>query len=329
MKEKVPISFVVCEGDGECSSDSDDEKDDVMFKYHNTNACFKNYVHKKSIDAAKRKKANDCPEPMEVDIPVKTESPAVSESRSTRSSLSSREPPSCNLNPVAMKCTICTQKSKNKVYEKYRICEEDRALRLAKAALFFKDGLFTRIADLISDSDSQTVSAIRSADLYCHKSCYDGYVNDHQSKSKSSTKPPKVNLKRAIFKRAYPKLVQMIKSKGIYTMSDLLEFTLNYLGEGEELDSEFKKRDLKLMMFEEFGDSITITENPRKNESDIVYSSDISPAELAVKLKNLNVYHECGQNLRKILMNVDFGLNNSFCDADDLEEALEKNNYAK
>ena len=116
----------------------------------------------------------------------------------------------------------------------------------------------------------------------------------------------------------------MIISKGIYTISDLHEFILTYLAEGEQLDSEFQKRDLKQMLLEEFGDSITITPNVRKNESDLVYSSEISPADLAIKLKNLNVYDECGSNLRKLLMNVTFGLNDSFCDADDLEEAWRK-----
>ena len=106
-----------------------------------------------------------------------------------------------------------------------------------------------------------------------------------------------------------------------HTTKDLLELTLSFSEDGEELESEFKKRDLKQMLLNEFPDTITIVENPRQNESDIVFSSAISQSELAVKLKNLNVYHECGTELRNVLFSVDYGLNDSFCDSESLEDA--------
>ena len=285
----------VVKGNG-CSDDCEDEIDDVMFSYHNTNRCFKTYVHSKSLEKLKKKKANSVPEPMEV--VMKPDSPPRHEPISTRSSLTPREPPSSLINPVFLKCTVCGQKSKYKVYEKFKISEDDRALKLARAALFFKNKVFTTIADLISDDDSQTISRIKSADLYCHKSCYDDYIRDHlRESSESAMKSPKNNLKRTLFKRAYPKLLKMIQNKGIYVISDLLKFTLDHLEDGEHLNTEFRNRDLKHLMIEEFGESITITENPRQFESDIVYSSDITPADLAAKIKNINVYQECGINL--------------------------------
>ena len=77
------------------------------------------------------------------------------------------------------------------------------------------------------------------------------------------------------------------------------------------------------MMLDGFGETITIVPNPRKNEADIVYSSNITPADLAAKLKHLNIYKEAGKRLRDLLLKVDFGLGHSFCDADDLKDAWE------
>ena len=46
---------------------------------------------------------------------------------------------------------------------------------------------------------------------------------------------------------------------------------------------------MKKMMSDEFSDSIAFVPNPRIYESDIVFSSEITQAELAVKLNNLDV----------------------------------------
>jgi len=63
-----------------------------------------------------------------------------------------------------------------------------------------------------------------------------------------------------------------------------------------------------------YGESVTIVSNSRVNEPDIFFSSDLDATDLAIKLKNQNIMREAGIKLREALMDVDFGLQDKFCD---------------
>ena len=64
-----------------------------------------------------------------------------------------------------LKCAICEQYAKSGEREKFRISEVPRAENLQKASSYFKDEIYTRIADF------DTPSKMFAADLYCHKNC--------------------------------------------------------------------------------------------------------------------------------------------------------------
>ena len=107
-------------------------------------------------------------------------------------------------------------------------------------------------------------------------------------------------------------------------MSDIVEFALSLLEEGEVLTSTFLNRDMKQLIISHYGHSVTISPNSRVNESDIIFSSDISAADIVIKLKNQDIMQEAGTQLRKVLKDVDFGLQDSFCDSTDLKSSWER-----
>ena len=86
-----------------------------------------------------------------------------------RSSSTPRSKPSQEISQHKLSCVICWKRQHNKITEKFRICELERAKFLLQAATLFQDEVFTRISDLSDES------SIIAADLYCHKSCISGY----------------------------------------------------------------------------------------------------------------------------------------------------------
>ena len=56
----------------------------------------------------------------------------------------------------------------------------------------------------------------------------------------------------------------------------------------------------------------------------IFFSSNTSVAEIALKLKNQDILKETAAKIREDLIQVDFGLGDSFCDSFNLQESLEK-----
>ncbi len=68
-------------------------------------------------------------------------------------------------------------------------------------------------------------------------------------------------------------------------MSDIVEFASSLLEEGESLTSQLLTRDIKHLIMSHYGESVTICNNSRVNESDIFFLSDINAADLAIKLK--------------------------------------------
>ncbi|KAH3717695.1 hypothetical protein DPMN_060490 [Dreissena polymorpha] len=65
---------------------------------------------------------------------------------------------------------------------------------------------------------------------------------------------------------------------------------------------------MKQLIISHYEHSVKLLPNSRVNESDISFSSDISAAEIVIKLKNQDIMQEAGAQLRKVLKDVDFGI---------------------
>ncbi len=78
-----------------------------------------------------------------------------------------------------------------------------------------------------------------------------------------------------------------------------------------------------MLLADHFGDGIQICSNPRRNESQLVFSSNITAADIAVKIKNLDAVRQVGESLNKAAKQVYFGLDDKFCDAEELKHSWE------
>ena len=73
-----------------------------------------------------------------------------------------------------------------------------------------------------------------------------------------------------------------------------------------------------------FYDQISFCQPYRKEQSEVVYSSSIDPSHMVAKIQALDMFDTVGKALRSALQDVDFGLQDSFCDKIDLMESLLK-----
>lgn len=143
-------------------------------------------------------------------------------------------------------------------------------------------------------------------------------------KPEALEKPAITKIKRVLFTSALPYIDKRLAKLECCTISDIVEFASSLLEEGEVLTSTFLNRDMKQLIISHYGESVAISPNSRVNESDIFFSSDINAADLAIKLKNQDIMREAGTKLREALMDVDFGLQDSFCDSNDLKASWKR-----
>ena len=82
-------------------------------------------------------------------------------------------------------------------------------------------------------------------------------------------------------------------------------------------------KDVKLFICEYFEDQVQFVNLECKNEKMMVFSAKLTIEDVIVKLRSINIVKDTAEMIRKSLKEVDFGLDNSFCDAQDLS-VLEK-----
>lgn len=303
--------------------DVEEDNDNGMFVYHNTNKCYKSYTHSGKLKSIEEQNAR-CEEPMVYE--TEDAASSVGLSRTLRGSVVPCAPPSCDKDPRTLPCVICANVEHKKCRDKFRICEYDSVNNLICAAKHNKDEVFTRIADRLQEDECASVKSVVSADLYCHNLCRQNYMRKYERdvKSEAKEKPAITNIKRVLFTRALPYIDRLLAKGECCTMSDIVEFASSLLEEGELLTSTFQNRDMKHLIISHYGESVTISPNSRVNEPDIFFSTDVKAADLAIKLKNQDSMKEAGTKLRESLMDVDFGLQDSFCDSTDLKASWER-----
>lgn len=147
-------------------------------------------------------------------------------------------------------------------------------------------------------------------------------------KAKVLEKPAITNIKQVLFAHALSYINKLLAKGECCTVSDIVEFALSLLEEGEVLTSTFQTRDMKQLILNHYRELVTFAPNSRMNESDIFFSSDINTTDLAIKLKNQDIMREAGTKLRVVLLDIDFGLQDSFCDSTDFKSIMGDNNDA-
>ena len=192
----------------------------------------------------------------------------------------------------------------------FKICEKNRAKNLREAAKFLEDNVYTRIADL--NADERTLSA----DIYYHSNCLTKYIQKFNSaKSSSLPKNEKQTGKRLVFQH-YVKFIEEVISRGKgITLTEIRDM----INTKEDID--IKNNEVKSFLVEFLGDSIQFCESDRKNKPLMVFSSSLDISDVINTLRALHRVKVAAKVIRSKLLNVDFGLQDKFCDVEELKHS--------
>lgn len=265
------------------------------FVYHMTNKCYKEYTLKKTLETLTKKKMAPIPS-------------SSTEGRRSRGQVV-RHPPIAKTTVTALrdvKCIICDNKSYKREYDKYRISESDRASYFLAATNFFQDDVFTRTCDL------QDTHSVFGADLFYHKGCIKKYLYKFESRDKNMQPP--VSKKQQVWSQLVKELDEGLKSGKGYELN-VIRDRLN------SIDSEcnFRNRDVKVYLTNQFGKEIEFTPSYAGPKSMMVFR--VEKQVLAESIRSEDPIQVCATVIRKALDEYDFGLEDSFCDAQDLKVA--------
>ena len=162
-----------------------------------------------------------------------------------------------------------------------------------------------------------------ATDLQMHAACYLDYEYKWKKATKEkdlerqhSTVPPLTN--RDIFKR-HMKTIKTVLNQGRgLSLSEIRDMV------NSEENSNLVNKDIKCFLIEESGEKIKFSESNKKNESHFVFSAEINIEDVINSLRNINVVKSAAKLIRKALLEVNFNLDDSFCDAHDLSQSWRK-----
>ena len=75
---------------------------------------------------------------------------------------------------------------------------------------------------------------------------------------------------------------------------------------------------MKSLLIDKYGESICFTYSKKKQDSQMFFSANVKSVDMAEQLRSVKVTAECGKIIRRVLQKVDFGLERSFCDGNDV-----------
>lgn len=286
------------------------------FYYHVDNNCYKSYTLKKTLDQI-RSTTDDCNNSGEEESGTSDPNSPLTK-RIRRSSSTARPSPSeATLSNQELPCIVCgsvtTTEKGTKVRKKFRICEERRANNFLAAAVYYKDTVFERIADL--DSDQK----IFAADIFAHGRCIKAYIAKYQREILKHGHQRTPSKKFELFKRAKDILDPLLEAGYGFTLTDIKELMVSF---DEEVN--LYNNEIKGFLVKTYQEKITFCESKRKNEPMLVFSSQLSTEQLAAKIRSHDAVKEAGNIIRQAMQNIDFGLQDKFCDATELRLSWEK-----
>lgn len=281
-------------------------EDNAEFKYHNTYACYKSYTDTRYLPTNQEGTNTEQTEKLD----------KTAQGPSTRSSVTPRPGPSTNNDPDYLNCVICgsdrvwLKRKGTQMRNKFRICSAETAKQFLEAMWERKDDVFVRCADLKDPDD------IYAADLYCHNICFKQYVT--KSDTKENPRDYEVSPKYDIFKNVMSEIGPFIEDGYGFTMTEIREMMMT-----KDETLELYNRDVKKYLIDFYGDKIQFCPSHKVNEPELCFSADITVEELAQKLRCQNVVRSAGEILRESLEKVNFNLDDSFCDGNELKDSWE------
>ena len=215
--------------------------------------------------------------------------------------------------PYKLKCVICGKVQQHGITEKYQIREEARAEQLLTSARFLQDDVYTRICDL------PTAENILSADLFYHNQCLNKYIRKYKTQSavpavEEQEKIPVETSKTFVLKQL-PVFLEIIHRGNGIALSEIRDYII------DKENIFIKNQHIKTVLEEHCGDDVQFCDSERKNESSMVFSSEINITDVVNIVRYLDSIKSAAKAIREALLKVDFGLEDKFCDAEELRHS--------
>lgn len=197
-------------------------------------------------------------------------------------------------------------------HDEFRISEYDSAKEIH---LTLQSITKTKFAFELRDDEGRPVKSVIFADLCCHNLCHQYYMhNCERDITPEALEKLAITIIKHFVQTRYH-IIDKLLARECCTMNDIVEFAMSLLEEGEMLKSTFQNRDMKQVIMSHKGESVTIYPNSRVNEPNIFIASDMKDAGLSIKLKKQDIMRDAAIKLREFLIDVAFGMQDSFLDS--------------
>ena len=277
--------------------------DNNNFVYHVTYYCYLSYTHTKSL----LNLSNDS---------TSTKTDDNNNDTSTRIHRSDVKPRSKSLmkeSHYKTVCIVCCQIRYKGKHDKSRISDSSMARNFLKATVSMQDDVFLRTYDL------QDEHSVFGANLYYHKLCMLNYFRRYDdTRTTLELGDNRNSLRQRLFSTCVSVLEEKIQSKSTVSLRGLRDHLNKSLPANQ---IKFSNRQLRMMIYDHFGEDIYITRGSRIYESAKVISARNATATTDVDPNN--ILKQCAQVLRGEVWKTDFDLCDRFCDSNELKDSWE------
>lgn len=264
------------------------------FKYHMSNACYKNYTHKNQI-----KKCEMLAAVVQVDTDSSQHPPNPTR-KSTRQN---------NITLTNHSCVVCLKfKSKN-VSRTYRISEEDSAVKFLDATRYFQDEVFSKTAHLTD------ILSVYAADIYYHKLCLRKYFRKYDRAKCEAKRSLNTSDKLLVFNNYIEEIIPELQcGKG---------FNLTQVSSAVGISNKTVRKYLQ----QKFRDDVYFSKLKKKTLPTMFWlPSAVQPNDMVDLIRSKDVIIDSAKQLKSSFRSVDFGLADQFCDEGNLKLSWENMN---
>ena len=105
-------------------------------------------------------------------------------------------------------------------------------------------------------------------------------------------------MKKLLLVKAMDNIQPYLQNGYGFTMSEIRDYMYRIDETGDVL---IYNRDVKKLLSDHYGNTIQFAPYLHQNESEIVFSSEVTLADLASKMKNIDIIKTAGTSLRQVL----------------------------
>ena len=216
-----------------------------------------------------------------------------------------REKPCSRKNVCQIRCAICDEFAKNKIYDKHILKVDSRAENFLKIS-----DVYNRV------SDCAELHRLYGADLYYQSTCMRNYirktesVNNLDNMSNINEVEDLAHSSRQALDKVVASLTPALLSGASFTLGKVRN-KINEIIHPNQIHNY----QVKLFLIQKLGEGIKFCPSTRKNQYLNLFSADLSADDVARKVRLIDVIKDAAHILRKDIKSCTYGLEKMHRDA--------------